>query len=343
MSPRPMTVGRAVRGRIAALIACASLVAACGSEPLDTDPVEFIIPSGATFAEVVDTLAQRGLVQRPTLFGWYARWKGFDTRVRAGTYVQTPGQPWSELLDDLAAGRVVTRPITIPEGWALRQIGPRIADFTGALPDEVVSLLSDSTAHREYDVPGPGLEGYLLPETYRFADGTTPETVIETMVDAYRAFWTPERTARLDTLGMTEAEVTTLASIVQAEARIADEMPRIAAVYHNRLDAGWPLQADPTVLYALGGPRERLLYAAMDSVADSPYNTYTHPGLPPGPIGAPGAAALEATLHPADDPAMFFVVGEDGRHVFSRTLAEHNRAVAEYRRRQNRSSGGGLP
>jgi UPF0755 protein len=302
-----------------------------------------VIPSGAGFAEVVDTLTARGLVQRPTMFGWYARWKGYDRQIRSGTYVQTPGQSWGEILEDLATGRVVTRPVTIPEGWALRQIGPRIAEFTGADVGAVEALLTDSAAHERWGVPGPGLEGYLLPETYRFADGTSPETVIETMVEAYRDFWTPDRRARLETLGMTEAELTTLASIVQAEARIADEMPRIAAVYHNRLEAGWPLQADPTVLYALGGPRPRLLYAAMDSVADSPYNTYTHPGLPPGPIGSPGAAALEATLDPADDPAMFFVTGEDGRHVFSRTLAEHNRAVAELRRRQDGAGGGGAP
>ena len=318
--------------------ACGLMVVAtlgCGSEPVSTVPVEFVIPSGASFASVVDTLTARGLVQRPTLFGWYARWKGFDRQIRAGSYEQTPGRSWAELLDDLATGRVVTRAITIPEGWALRQIGPRIAAFTGESEEAVSALLADTAAHLAYDVPGPGLEGFLLPETYRFADGTSAETVVATMAESYRAFWTPERRARLDTLEMTEGELTTLASIVQAEARIADEMPRIAAVYHNRLRDGWPLQADPTVLYALGGPRERLLYAAMDSVADSPYNTYTHPGLPPGPIGAPGAQALQATLYPADDPAMFFVVGADGRHVFSRTLAEHNRAVAEYRRRQN--------
>jgi len=126
----------------------------------------------------------------------------------------------------------------------------------------------------------------------------------------------------------------TLASIVQAEARRADEMPRIASVYHNRLRLGWLLQADPTVLYALGGPRPRLLFAAIDSVADNPYNTYRQPGLPPGPIGAPGEAALEAALHPAAEPYLYFVARLDGTHVFTRTLAEHNRAVAESRREQ---------
>ena len=152
------------------------------------------------------------------------------------------------------------------------------------------------------------------------------------MAERYRDWWTPDRRARLDSLGMSERELVTLASIIQAEARQVEEMPRISSVYHNRLDRGWLLQADPTVLYALGGPRERLLYAAIDSVQDNPYNTYTQPGLPPGPIGAPGALALEAALHPADEPFMFFVARPDGSHVFTQTLAEHNRAKAESRR-----------
>jgi UPF0755 protein len=113
-------------------------------------------------------------------------------------------------------------------------------------------------------------------------------------------------------------------------------MPIIASVYHNRLARGQALQADPTVLYALGGPRARLLYAAMDSVADHPYNTYTHPGLPPGPIGSPGLAAVDATLSPAETDFFYFVAHPDGTHIFSRTLTEHNRAVAETRREWDR-------
>jgi UPF0755 protein len=129
---------------------------------------------------------------------------------------------------------------------------------------------------------------------------------------------------------MTEREIVTLASIVQAEARRMEEMPRIAGVYHNRLEIGWLLEADPTVLYALGGYRERLLYAAIDSVADNPYNTYRQSGLPPGPIGAPGEAAIDAALHPTDD-FLFFVARPDGTHVFTRSLAAHNQARADIR------------
>ncbi|MEQ9570184.1 MAG: endolytic transglycosylase MltG, partial [Longimicrobiales bacterium] len=293
-----------------------AVVAACGPTPTPGDaPVEFTVPDGAGFGQVVDTLEARGLVTRPTAFTLYARWKKLDREVKSGRYALTPGTDWAGLLDALTEGRVVTREITIPEGWTIRQIAPRIAAFTDRPVDEVEALLGDSTAHRRYDVPGPGLEGYLFPETYRFADGTSPETVVETMVQHYRDFWTPARRARLAAMELDERGLTTLASIVQAEARVADEMPRIAAVYHNRLRIGMLLQADPTVLYALGGPRERLHYAAMDSVADSPYNTYTQPGLPPGPIGSPGAQALTAALRPADDPALYFVAGPDGRHV----------------------------
>ena len=230
---------------------------------------------------------------------------------------------------------MVTEAVTIPEGFRLTQIAERIAPITGLPPDSVLTRLRAPGVDSLVGVPGPGLEGYLFPDTYRFAPGVGVGTVVRTMVARYHAFWTPERRARLDSLGMSEQQVVTLASIVQAEAQVVDEMPRIAAVYRNRLRRGMLLQADPTVLYALGGPRERLLYAAIDSVADDPYNTYRRRGLPPGPIGSPGEAALDAALHPSDEPYLYFVARLDGTHVFSRTLAEHNRNVAEYHRRRD--------
>lgn len=339
-----MTAPRLAAGRLPGLalvvaLGFGGLLSACGPTPDESgEAVVVEVPVGAGFAQVVDSLSARGVVRYPTLFTLYARWKGADRGVHSGSYRFLPGAQWSRILADLTAGRVILRQVTIPEGWTLRQILPRIAAFTGTDTLDLRGIVGDTAAHHAYNVPGPGLEGYLLPETYHFADGTPPHRVIETMVRHYRDFWTPDRRRRLEVLGLDERELTTLASIIQAEARVADEMPRIAAVYHNRLRIGMPLQADPTVLYALGGTRERLLYAAMDSVADSPYNTYTHSGLPPGPIGSPGVDALLAALDPADDPSLYFVVGEDGRHVFSRTLADHNRAVAEYRRR--RAAGG---
>jgi UPF0755 protein len=271
-------------------------------------------------------------VSNPKLFRGYARLRKDDRRVHAGQYVFPPGASWARLLGDLTAGRVVTEALTIPEGFTLKQMAPRIAVITGMDPDSVLASLQGDSVHIPWEVPGPGLEGYLFPDTYRFAPGVPLAEVVRAMVSRYREVWTDERLTRMDSLGLSEGEVVTLASIVQAESRLPDEMPLVASVFHNRLRLGYPLQADPTVLYALGGTRPRLLYAAMDSVADSPYNTYTHPGLPPGPIGAPGVTALEAVLNPAETDFLYFVAHPDGSHVFSRTLSEHNRAVAETRR-----------
>jgi len=299
------------------------------------------VPSGASFQEVVDTLQSRGLVGKPWFFRAYARWKGADTEIRAGEYSFSPGTPWALLIRDLTEGRVLTETLTIPEGFRLTQIAPRLGDITGLAGDSVLAFLLADSGEVRWGVPGPGLEGYLFPESYWIARGAPLDRIVGAMVGQYKAFWTPERVARREAIGMTEREVVTLASIVQAEARVPGEMTLIASVYHNRLARGQLLQADPTVLYALGGHRDRLLYAAMDSVADHPYNTYTHPGLPPGPIGAPGAEALDAALNPAATDFYYFVAQVDGTHVFSRTLEEHNQAVArlrgqweEYRREQ---------
>lgn len=304
----------------------------CGPVGAEPGTVAVTVPAGANFGAVVDTLEARELVCRSRLFRLYARFKGLDTEVRSGEYRFLRGTSWSGLLRDLTEGRVVTEAMTIPEGFTLVQMAPRFAEVTGTDPDSVQARITGDSLDAHWGVPGPGLEGYLFPDTYRFAKGAPLESVVGAMVEQYKASWTPERIALRHALGMSEREVVTLASIVQAEARQVEEMPLIASVYHNRLRRSYPLQADPTVMYALGGQRTRLLYAAMDSVADHPYNTYTHPGLPPGPIGAPGLAALEATLQPADTEYMYFVARTDGTHVFSRTLAEHNRAVAESRR-----------
>jgi UPF0755 protein len=298
----------------------------------DQPPVTVSVPAGATFTEVVDTLEAYGLVRKPGLFRLYARLKRSDRQVRAGPYAFPRPSSWARLLRDLTEGRVLTQTLTIPEGFTLKQMAPRIASLTGLTEDTVHGELTAPSLEEEWGVPGPGLEGYLFPDSYYLAEGVPIRQVLAAMIARYQAIWTPERISLRNDLGMTEKEVVTLASIVQAEARLREEMPTIASVYHNRLARGHLLQADPTVLYALGGPRARLLYAAMDSVADHPYNTYTHVGLPPGPIGAPGLAAIEATLSPADTDYFYFVAYPDGSHSFSRTLSEHNRAVAESRR-----------
>ncbi len=298
----------------------------------DPEVVRFTVPPGAGFRQVTDTLVARELVGWPTLFRVYARIRGDDGSVRAGPYAVAPGIGWGALLDDLVAGRVETFPVTFPEGWTLRQISARLATVTGMEAEEILALLQDDAMEARHGVPGPGLEGYLFPDTYRFAVGVGVEDMVRTMAARYHGLWTEARRSRAEELDMTERQVMTLASIVQAEARHFSEMPRIAAVFHNRLRIGYLLQADPTVQYALGERRSRLFYRDIDSVADHPYNTYTNPGLPPGPIGAAGEAALDATLWPEDSDYLYFVARPDGSHIFTRTLVEHNRARVEARR-----------
>jgi UPF0755 protein len=331
-----------VRARIAAALGAALVVALvlvwAGDAP--GAPTEVVVPQGATLSEVSDSLAARGVIRRQALFELYARARRADRTIKAGRYELPTGSSWRAVLGVLTRGEVVTEPMTIPEGFRLAQMVPRIADATGVSPDTVEAILEDPEVAAELDVPGPGLEGYLFPDTYRFASGVPVSEVLEAMVERYRAVWTPERLSRLDSLGMTEREIVTLASIVQAEARQVEEMPRIAGVYHNRLELGWLLEADPTVLYALGGYRARLLYAAIDSVADNPYNTYRQGGIPPGPIGAPGEEAIDAALNPTGD-FLFFVARPDGSHVFTRSLRDHNQARADIRRMGTDTAGRG--
>lgn len=303
----------------------------------DGRTIQVTVPVGATLSDVADSLAARDVIAWEPLFKLQARLLRAERGLRAGTYeLRTGSSSWA-VLRRLRRGEVMTVALTVPEGFRLAQMAPRISDITGLQPDSVLALLEDPSLARELGAPGPTLEGYLFPDTYRFALGVSVHSVATAMMDRYRRVWTEERRRHLESLGLTEHEAVTLASIVQAEARLEEEMPRIAGVYHNRLERGWRLQADPTVLYALGGYRERLLYAAIDSVQDHPYNTYARVGLPPGPIGAPGEAAIDAALSPTGD-YLFFVAWPDGSHVFTRSLAEHNRAKADARRARDGSA-----
>jgi len=309
---------------LAAMFVAAATLGCSSSSPNGTVIVK--IPEGASFQEVLDSIVSGQVTNRRRTIHLYARLHDLDRSIKAGTYRIRRDVSIRELLDILTTGRVVTFPLTVPEGLTLAGMAPRIATATGSDSATIAAFLNDASLHAAWKVPGPGLEGYLFPDTYRFAERVGVETVIATMVDEYHRYWTPERRALLSSTGLTEREAVTLASIIQAEAVYTAEMPTISSVYHNRLRIGMWLQADPTVLYALGGHRQRLLYAAIDSVADNPYNTYRHGGLPPGPIGAPGSAALDAALAPEDTDYLYFVAVPGGEHIFSRTLAEHNNA-----------------
>jgi UPF0755 protein len=316
---------------LVALCALAALAAACGGEG-EGEPVRLNIPAGASFHQVVDTLDAHDIVRAAPLFRLYGRAQGAAGRIRPGTYAFRRHTGWDVVLDALVSGRVLTARVVVPEGADVASIAPRIAAVTGHDADSIRAVMLDTASASRFGVPGPNLEGYLYPATYTFPLSVPFDTMVAHMVAAYRRVWTDERRARADSLGMTEREVVTLASIVEKEARVRTEMPTISGVFHNRLRIGMPLQADPTVQYARGTHEARLLYAHIESVAENPYNTYTHRGLPPGPIGSPSALGIDATLAPADVDYLYFVARPDGSHVFTRTLAEHNRARVASRR-----------
>ncbi|MFQ5690299.1 MAG: endolytic transglycosylase MltG [Gemmatimonadota bacterium] len=317
-------------------------VAACsgdagrGSEPtgVPAAAVDVRIPEGAGARAIATRLAESGLVRHPRWFGLYLRFKGATRELQAGHYRLPANADWGEIVRALRTGDVVTVPLTIPEGFTLREIAPRVAALTGAAEDSVLRRMRDTALARALGAPGPTLEGYLFPETYRFAERAALDDVLATMVRRYQAFWGAAERRRADSLALSERQVVTLASIVEKEARRADERPIIAGVYLNRLRRGMLLQADPTVQFALGETRAHLLYRDIDRVADNPYNTYTHGGLPPGPIASPGEASLRATLQPARVPYLFFVARPDGSHIFSISEREHINAKNRVRRRR---------
>ncbi|GAC1648497.1 MAG: endolytic transglycosylase MltG [Gemmatimonadaceae bacterium] len=290
-----------------------------------------VVPAGATVRVAADSLERAGVVRSARLFLLYARLTGRARAIRAGTYRFQRGVGWGEVLDDLAHGRGETATVTVPEGFAISQIGPLLVTALGVPTDSVDAAVRDSALRRRLNVPAETVEGYLFPDTYAFPAGTSARAAVMAMVRRFEDVWRPAWDTLLSARHLSRHEGMTLASIVEKEARRPGERPMIAAVYTNRLRDGMPLQADPTVQYARGEHTQRVLYKDLE--IDSPYNTYRHRGLPPGPVASPGKASIEAAVAPANVPYKYFVAGADGHHEFRTTLAEHNRAKEALRRR----------
>lgn len=296
---------------------------ACGGSP-DGEPVRVIIPRGSSFRAAADSMAAGGVIDMPAVFRLYVRLRGRDRKIQAGTYLLHRGTRWDELVDAMSGGASAINRVTIPEGFTIAQITPVLVRALNTTSDSVDAAVRDSALRARLEDPAATLEGYLFPDTYIFAPGTTAREAITEMVRRFEREWTPEFDSAATALGRSRHEIVTMASIVEKEARLSKERPIIAAVYYNRLKDGMALQADPTVQYVLGHHTERVLY--RDLAIESPYNTYLHTGLPPGPIASPGGASLRAALAPAKVPYLYFVAAPDGHHEFRVTMAEHEKA-----------------
>lgn len=301
-------------------------------------PVRFEVPAGARLSQVSAQLAARGALRHPRLWVLYARWRGMAGRIKAGEYEIEPNITPRALLEKLVSGQVLLHAFTIVDGW-------RVEDLLTALrhnPDVVATLPAGSADHlnQVLGLEGRSAEGEFLPETYRFPKGTRDIELLRTAHAALTRTLEAEWAAREPTIPLHDArELLIMASIIEKESGLPQELPRIAGLYLNRLSIGMRLQADPTVIYGLGDRYQGELHT-VDLRTDGPYNTYTRVGLPPTPIALPGAAALHATAHPEKTDALYFVASgkSDGSHVFSSTLEQQNLAVAQYLVRQRQKA-----
>ena len=322
----------------AALAAGCVVLAACGQKPYGAS-TRVIIPRGASFADAADSLSKANLVGWRKMFRLYARVTGGDRNIKPGTYLLRHGTPWKDIIGALNGGHGLVNTITIPEGYTISQITPALARTLKVPADSVNAAVRDTALLSRLDIPNPTLEGYLFPDTYAFPLGTTARQAVHEMVYDFERRWKPEWDAKASDLKINRNDLVTMASIVEREARLPEERPVIAAVYYNRLKKGMLLQADPTVQYALGHHVGRVLY--KDLAVASPYNTYVHKGLPPGPVASPGVASLAAAANPASVPYLYFVASPDGHHEFRMTLQEHTSAIREVRGARS-SSGTGV-
>jgi UPF0755 protein len=319
---------------LAAAGAAVSLLVLRGAQSLDeplkvSAPLRFKVAPGSRFARVAAELGAQGVVPHPRSWVLYARWKGVASAIKTGEYEIDPGATPRSLLEKLVTGQVVLHSFTIVDGW-------RAQDMLAALrrDSDIAATPADSVEDvmRKLGAPGLDPEGQFLPETYRFPEGT-PELEIlrQAHVALVRELDSAWATRDPALMLKNPEELLTVASIVQKESGVPQELPKIAGLYLHRLRIGMRLQADPTVIYGLGDRYDGQLHS-IDLHTDGPYNTYLRAGLPPTPIALAGAAVIRATAHPENTDALYFVASpkDDGSHIFSATLEEQNAAVAQY-------------
>jgi UPF0755 protein len=324
---------RAVLGALACLIAVflalQSFWIFTAAPAVQAGPRVVEIPPHQGLTGVAGRLDEAGVIRSPLGFMLLALTRGTARGLKAGEYEIPQGSNTLAVLSLLEGGRVRQHPVLFREGGTLTELARILETERLTRSDDVHRVARDPVFLKTLDIQAETLEGYLYPDTYQFVKGMTTEEILARMVARMRDQISPELLERARAREFTVHQVLTLASIIEKEAVIRGEMPLISAVFWNRLKIDMPLQADPTVQFAVGKDGKALTRA--DLQVESPYNTYRRQGLPPGPIGAPSRAAIEAAVKPAAVNYLYFVSVDDRRHHFSANLAEHNAAVAQYR------------
>lgn len=287
------------------------------------------IPSGSNFKQICANLEVRKIVKHGWALDVIARLRGQDTKINAGEYELSPAMTPSEVLAKLASGDVYKRKLVLKEGYSIWELGALVEQAGLATEIEFNKDLTNKELLTKSGIGVETFEGYLFPETYHFSRPILPKTIIWQLLEEGEKRWKPEYGIRLKQLNMSRHELLTLASIIEKESGNPEEQPIVSSVFHNRLKNGMRLESDPTVMYGI--PHFSGLLTRRDLDTPTVYNTYTNFGLPPGPICNPGQTAIKAALYPSDTQYLFFVADGKGGHVFSTTLQEHNKAVADYR------------
>ena len=322
-----------------AFLAIEAGLATLPSGPLDKGAQTVEIPSAQGVLAIADLLADRGVIRSRIGFVGLSLLRGTARSLKAGEYEIPRGASLLAVLQLIESGRVKPHLLVLPEGITVREVA-RLVEAEGlASAEEVVRVATNPLFTRGLGLEADSVEGYLFPDTYQVTRGMRVDEILGRMVHRFRErIGTPEVVQAARARDLTLHQLVTLASIVEKEAALATERPLIARVFINRLTRDMPLQADPTVAYAVG--KEGRAPTRDDLQVDHPFNTYRYRGLPPGPIGNPGRAAVNAVLRPADGPYLYFVAIDDRAHYFSTTLDEHNQAVARYRQYKARMRAG---
>jgi UPF0755 protein len=289
------------------------------------------IPQGESTIGIGRRLVAAGVIRDELTFRLAERWHGRGRSLKAGEYrFAEPASP-ATVIDRIARGDVYLVPLTFPEGLTAEEMSTLFEQTGMGTAREFLAATKSPDAITSLDADADTLEGYLFPDTYHLPRTTDAPALVDRMVRRFKTVFDQDMQARAKATGLTVRQIMSLAALVEKETARGDERSLVAAVYHNRLRIGMPMQADPTVIYALKrAGRWNGNITKADLQFDSPYNTYRYPGLPPGPIVSPGKAAIEAAIAPAEVDYLYFVSRNDGSHAFATTLPEHNRNVQKW-------------
>lgn len=298
------------------------------------ESVDIVIPRGTTIGNVARVLSEQKVIRFPGLFKRVLQLSSGSKGVRAGEYRFHRSMSYIGALTVLYFDEPIVHPVTIPEGWTVRQIAAALASEQLVDEGHFIELALDPTAASKFQLKSPTLEGFLYPDTYTFSKIDGAERILERMVQRLLSKLDTDLRNRARVMNLPIEKWVTLASIIEKETGSAGERELISSVFHNRLKKGMRLQSDPTTIYGISNFDGNLKRKHL--LERTPYNTYAIYGLPPGPIASPGIAALRAALYPADTKYLYFVANNRGGHIFAETLVQHNNNVEEYQRRPYR-------